>query len=127
MADDSSIDFDAPDLVDRIEQLSQHQLDQLPFGVVLLDRRFVVQFYNATEARESHHIAPPLGFDFFDVEHFAGKRDFRARLTRAMEEGPFDFELALPGDLADPRREIRIRAISARGGGVWMFMERDRL
>lgn len=127
MADDSSIDFDAPDLVARIEQLSQHQLDQLPYGVVLLDRRYMVQFYNATEARESNHITPPLGLDFFDVEHFAGKRDFRARLTRAIEEGPFDFELALPGDLANPRREVRIRAVSAaRTGGVWMFMERDR-
>ena len=41
MADDS-IDFDAPDIAARIETLSQHQLDQLPYGVVLLDRRCVV-------------------------------------------------------------------------------------
>ena len=126
MAEDS-IDFDAPDLVARIEQLSQHQLDLLPFGVVLLDRRYVVQFYSATEARENGAIAPPLGRDFFEVSQFGGKRDFRARLMRAMDDVPFDFELALPGNAANPRREVRIRAVSARKGGVWMFMERDQL
>ena len=125
MADDS-IDFDAPDLVARIEQLSQHQLDHLPFGVVLLDRRCVVQFYSATEARESGYGMEPLGRDFFDVSHCDSKRDFRERLTRAMEAGAGDFELALPGELANPNREVRIRVMSARKGGVWMFMERDR-
>ena len=125
MADDN-INFDSPDLVARIEQLSQHQLDHLPFGVVLLDRRCVVQFYSATEARESGYGMEPLGRDFFDVSHCEGKRDFRAQLTRAMEEGKVDFELALPGDLANPGREVRIRALSARQGGVWLFMERDR-
>ncbi|MCW5695040.1 MAG: hypothetical protein KIT48_21990 [Pseudolabrys sp.] len=125
MADDS-IDFDAPDLAARIEQLSQHQLDQLPYGVVLLDRRCVVQFYSATEARESGYGMTPMGRDFFDASRCEGKRDFRERLTRAMDEGPVDFELALPGDLANPLREVRIRALSARGGGVWLFMERDK-
>ena len=125
MADDS-IDFDAPDLVARIEQLSQHQLDHLPYGVVLLDRRFVVQFYSATEARESGYGMAPLGHDFFDASRCEGKRDFRDRLNRAMDEGPFDFELALPVEPDNPTRELRVRALSARNGGVWLVMERDK-
>ncbi len=124
MAD--AIDFDAPDIAVRVEALSQHELDQLPFGVILLDRHFVVRFYSATEARESGYGMAPLGHDLFDASHCADKKGLRERLMRALEEPPADFDLALKGDAADPNRELRMRIVTARNGGLWLFVDRDK-
>jgi photoactive yellow protein len=124
MAD--GIDFDAPDISRRVEALSQHELDQLPFGVILLDRHFVVRFYSATEARESGYGMEPLGRDFFEVSHCDDKQDLRDRWMRAMEQGPVDFDMSRTGDLANPKRELRMRIVSARSGGLWIFVERDK-
>jgi hypothetical protein len=125
MADDG-IDFDAPDLASRIEKLSQHALDRLPFGVILVDRYFVVRFYSATEARESGYGMEPLGHDFFEVSRCDNKQDLRDRLMRAIEAGPVDLDFALLGGIAHPKRELRMRVLSARNGGLWMVVERDK-
>ncbi|RDV05222.1 hypothetical protein [Undibacter mobilis] len=125
MAD--AIDFDAPDIVQRVEMLSQHDLDRLPFGVILLDRHFVVRFYSATEARESGYGMEPLGRDFFDVSRCDDKDELRARWVGAMEAGPVDFDMARTGDLANPKRELRMRVVSARNGGLWLFVEREKI
>lgn len=124
MAD--AIDFDAPDIARRVEALSQHELDHLPFGVILLDRHFIVRFYSATEARESGYGMEPLGRDFFEVSRCDDKVDLRARWLQAMEQGPVDFDLTRTGDLANPRRELRMRIVTARNGGLWLFVDRDK-
>jgi photoactive yellow protein len=118
------VDFNAPDLAARIETLSQHDLDNLPFGVILLDRLGVVLFYSATEARRSGYGANPVGQNLSDISRCM-QGDMRDRLTRAMEEGPVDLEFGWIGDYNDPARELRIRVQSSRRGGVWMFVERD--
>jgi photoactive yellow protein len=119
------IDFNAPDLAARIETLSQHELDNLPFGVILLDRQGIVLFYSATEARLSGYGMTPLGKNFFDVGRSPSIGDLRSRIMSAMESGPVDLEFAWKGDGTDPQRELRIRVQSSRQGGVWMFIERD--
>jgi len=48
-----TIDFNAPDLARRIDQLIQSDLDQLPFGVILLAREGIVLVYSQTEVRQS--------------------------------------------------------------------------
>jgi len=121
----ANIDFNAANLATQIEALSQHDLDNLPFGVILLDRAGTVLFYSETEARQSGYNAIPLGKNLFDIARCMGREDFRGRLMRAMEEGPVDLEFGWPGDYSDPKRELRIRVQSARRGGVWMFIERD--
>ena len=108
----------------RIETLSQHELDNLPFGVILLDRLGIVLFYSATEARLSGYGANPVGQNLFDISRCM-QGDLRGRLTRAMEEGPVDLEFGWIGDYTDPARELRIRVQSSRRGGIWMFVERD--
>lgn len=120
-----TVDYDAPDLAARIEKLSYQQIDQLPFGVILLDAAGVVQFYSATETRQSGYPGAPIGLNFFEVSPCFGKYDFANRILRGMETLPVDLELALPGDYSDPRREVRVRVQSASLGGVWMFMQRD--
>jgi PAS domain-containing protein len=47
------VDFGAPDLAAHIERLNQFNLDQLPFGVILIDRDGIVLFYSQTEAKQS--------------------------------------------------------------------------
>lgn len=121
----AAVDFEAPDLAARIEQLSQYELDNLPFGVILLDRNGVVLFYSQTEARQSGYGAVPIGQNLFEISRCMNGDDFRGRVTRAMEEGPVDLEIAWPGDYGDPTRELRIRVQSSRKGGLWMFVERD--
>lgn len=120
-----SVNFDAPDLATQIERLTPGQIDQLPFGVVRLDRDGLVELYSATEARLSGYGDAPLGQNFFEVSHCAGKGDFQTRVAKAQEDGAVDLEFAFPGDYANPVRELRIRVLSAKQGGVWLFMERD--
>lgn len=121
----ADIDFNAPDLAARIENSSQSALDNLPFGVILLDRDGVVRFYSATEARVSGYGNKPLGHNLFDISSCANREVLRERVMRAMEDGQADLEFAWFGDPTDPRREMRIRVQSARSGGVWLCIERD--
>jgi photoactive yellow protein len=120
----AGVDFDAPDLAARIEQLSQHDLDHLPFGVILLDRAGVVLFYSATEARLSGY-GMPLGKNFFEVGRSPSIGDLRNRIMGAMEAGPVDLEFGWVGGLGEHERELRIRVQSSRQGGIWVFVERD--
>jgi photoactive yellow protein len=119
------VDFNAPDLARRIEQLSQSELDRLPFGVILLDRWGTVLFYSQAEARQSGYGKLPLGQNFFAVSRCMDNDEFHGRITRAMEAGPVDLEFGWCGDFADPKRDLRIRVQSARQGGVWILIERD--
>jgi photoactive yellow protein len=119
------IDFNAPNLGTRIETLNQYEIDQLPFGVILLNREGIVLYYSATEARLSGYGKSPVGQNMFEISTCMGSDNFRGRVTRAMEQGPVDLEFGWPGDFGDPKRELRIRVQSSRSGGVWMFIERD--
>ena len=118
------IDFDSPDLAQRLEQLVPADLDALPFGVIHLDCDGTVLLYNATEGRQSGNPNPPVGQDFYALSCMGGD-NFRGRIVSAMEEGPVDLEIAWLGDFSDPRRELRVRVQSARDGGVWLCIERD--
>ena len=122
---DATVDYDAPDLAARIEQLSQDQIDHLPFGVVLLNAEGVVAFYSVTEKRQSGYDGAALGSKFFDIAPCVSKGDMRQRIAAAQEQGKVDLEFALAGDHGDRARGVRVRVLSARRGGVWLFMQRD--
>lgn len=119
------VDFNAPDLAAQIENLNQAELDELPFGVVLLDREGTVMFYSATEARLSGYGMTPLGKNFFEVGRNPRNGDLRARIMGAMEQGKVNLDFGWTGDLTDPQRDLSIRVQSSRQGGVWMFIDRD--
>jgi PAS domain-containing protein len=117
------IDFDAPDLAARVERLSGGARDELPFGVIHLDRDGTVLFYSATESKLSGYGMTPLGRNFYEVGRNPANGDLRARIEAAMETGPVDLEFGWTGDLI--HRELRIRVQSAGDGGVWLCIERD--
>jgi len=120
------ISFDAGDLVEQIETLSQDELDHLPFGVILIDHEGTILFYSTTEARQSGYGQNPIGQNLFAISACMDVDDFRGRIERAMEEGEVDLEFGWVGDYADPDRDLRIRVLSAKGRtGVWIFVQRD--
>jgi len=121
----ASIDFNAPDLARRVEQLSQYELDRLPFGVILLDREGTITFYSETEARQSGYVGPAIGQNFFTLSRARGGDDLRALILKAGETGRVDLEFGWPNDYANPKRQLRLRVQSSRQGGVWLFLERD--
>jgi photoactive yellow protein len=120
------VDFDTPDLAAQIEQLSPAERDRLPFGVILLDRDGIVQFYSATELRASRYPGKVIGENFWDMAKRANKDELHHAIARAMEQGaPIDLEFGWAGDHANPKRQFRLRVQSASGGGVWLCFERD--
>jgi photoactive yellow protein len=123
----ANIDFNAPDLAARAEEASQFDLDNLPFGAILLDRAGTVMFYSEAEARLSGYGEIPIGKNLFEISKCFGSDDFRGRIARALEAGALDLEFGWPHDFANPSRELRIRVQSSRTGGMWLFLERDPL
>lgn len=65
MSDAGPIDFDSPDLLARLEA-SEADLDEVPFGLVVMDRDGVVTRYNRAESRLSG----------LDPERVVGRRFF---------------------------------------------------
>ena len=122
---DIPVDFEAPDLAARVERLSPSQIDQLPFGAILLDGEGIVLFYSAAERRLSGYPGVAVGKNFFEIARCFGKVDLRAQIMRAQEVGAVDLEFALAGDYDDATREVRARVQSAHQGGVWLFLQRD--
>ena len=121
-----AVRFDAADLVQHIEQLTQYQLDTLPFGVILLDRDGTVLFYSRTEAEASGYGKIPLGENLFAISPCMRSNDFQGRIKDAMDEGPVDLEFGWAGDYADPTRDLRLRVISSSDNkGIWVLIERD--
>jgi photoactive yellow protein len=119
------IAFDAPDLADRIEQLTQHELDTLPFGVILLKRDGTVMFYSQAEADQSGYGKIPIGANMFELSACLGGDEFQGRITRALKQGPVDLSFEWRGDFADPERMLRFRVQSSKTNGFWIFVSRD--
>ncbi len=120
-----SIQFDDENLAKQIEQLSQHELDSLPFGVILLDREGTIMFYSQTEARKSGYDKIPIGENLFEISPCMARNDFRGRIKSAMDAGPVDLEFGWAGDFADPDRDLRLRVVSSSNNGIWIFVDRD--
>lgn len=122
-----AVQFDANNLVEQVEQLSQHELDYLPFGVILLDREGTVLFYSETEAQKSGYGKIPLGLNLFEISPCMAANDFRGRIQNAMDKGPVNLEFGWAGDFADPTRDLRLRVMSSLNNGIWIFIERDNI
>jgi photoactive yellow protein len=120
-------EFEAADLARQVEALDAETVDRLPYGVVKLDARGVVQLYSFTEAQLSgRKKRPTVGLDFWrEVAPCMAGPDMRGRVEAAAAAGTVDIEMGWIGDFDDPRGEIRIRVMSAAGGGLWLFMNRE--
>lgn len=59
--------FDSSDLLDQLESASFEQMDEMPFGLIVMDRGGVVTWYSKVESAQTG-IAPEkvLGRNFFE-------------------------------------------------------------
>jgi len=119
------VDFDALDLAAQLDALSDAERDELPFGVILLDREGIVRFYSKTEARISKYQGQKIGVNFFDLAKRVSKDELWNSIQRAMEAGKVDLDFGWAGDHTDPKKQFRLRVQSAKKGGVWLAFERD--
>jgi photoactive yellow protein len=119
--------FDAPDARDVLERLDRSVIDELPFGVIRLSATGEVVLYSRTEATRSGRGArPTVGKDFFlDIAPCMNTPAFRHRIAAEAAAGAIDLEIGHTGDFTDRDRFLRIRVLSARGGGLWLMLERD--
>lgn len=122
----SQLDFDSDDLAQRLEQLSDEERHRQPFGVIGLSADGKVRFYSETESRNSGRGAEPtLGMYFFrHVAPCMNTHAVRGRIEAALAAGTLDLEIGHTGDFADPTRFIRLRAMSAADGGMWLALQR---
>jgi photoactive yellow protein len=119
--------FEAPDLVDQVEAMSEAERDALPYGIIKLDASGLVQVYSRSEAAQSgRKKRPTVGLDFFsEVAPCMANPDMRGRVEAAKVRGSVDVEIGWIGDFKDADGEIRIRVMSAGDGGLWLFMNRE--
>ena len=120
------LSFNRPDLARAVEQLTTDVIDGLPFGVVKLDGTGQVLFYSQREGQLSGRgMQPIIGMGFFT--HIAPCMDnpaFKGRIEADIASGTLDAEFSHVGDFSDRDRELQVRAQSATGGGVWLFLKR---
>jgi photoactive yellow protein len=113
-------------LVASVERLTPDALDKLPFGVVRLDEAGNVTYYSKTEAEQSGYgDRRAIGRDFFtQMAPCLGTPELLHRIEQARRAGTLDILFEQVGDFDDPERELRVRVLSATGGGLWVFLER---
>lgn len=125
--DTASPEFDHPDLARAVEALPAEALDRLPFGAIRLDEAGMVRVYNETERLLSGSgRRPRLGLTFFsEVAPCMNNPSFRGRIERALAAGRLDVEFGWTGDFRNATRSLLVRAQSAAGGGLWIFVRRE--
>lgn len=123
----SQLAFNAPNASDVLENLDRSVIDELPFGVIRLSITGQVVLYSRTESLNSGRGArPTVGRDFFlDIAPCMDTPAFRRRIEAEAAAGTVDLEIGHTGDFTDRSRFIRIRVLSARGGGFWLLMNRE--
>ncbi len=109
-----------------LRSLSREQYDELAFGIIELDREFIVRNYNRPEsllARRSPE--DTIGKHFFrEVAPCTDNAEFRGRIEAIMRaeseqrEARFEFEFRFPWG----RREVIVRALRDEFGTCWVFV-----
>jgi photoactive yellow protein len=120
-----AVRIDNPNVVEQLEKLSAQELDDLPFGVIRIDRAGQVLFYSKTEARLSGYGQIPTGLNLFELSSCLASDDFRGRITRATEQGPINLDIGWSGDFASPKRDLRFHVRSSIPNDIWILVERD--
>lgn len=126
MSDQTTPSFDTPGLAEVVERLDRAVIDALPFGTIHLNSEGRVDLFSASEARLSgFEQAKALGAGFFTgVAPCFAKAGFLERIERAKAAGKIDIEFEHVGDFNDAEKELRCRILSARDGGLWIFLQR---
>jgi photoactive yellow protein len=113
-------------LIDEIGDMTEEQLDALPFGAIQLDEHGQVMLYNRTEeqlaGRSRHDV---IGRNFFtDIAPCTRVRSFYGAFQRGLERSELNEVFDFSFHFVSGTREVRIRMIYAASPkrGVWIFV-----
>jgi photoactive yellow protein len=111
--------------LEKIDRMSETELDELPFGAIRLDRNGVILSYNMTESKlTGRRRERVIGRNFFtDVAPCTNVQSFAGRFREGVEKGElhaifpyrFDFEMA-------PRDVTVTLFYSKQTGTAWVFV-----
>jgi photoactive yellow protein len=120
-------DFETKNLAESIEALTAEEIDQLPFGVIGIDPEGAVRVFSKAEAKLSGYGArPAIGKDFFtDIAPCMNNALFKGRIDKARAAGALNIFFTFVGDFEDANRELSVRVLSAKDGGIWIANKRE--
>jgi photoactive yellow protein len=115
--------------IERIESLSEQQLDELPFGAIRLDREGRILAYNRAESELSgRRRESVVGRNFFaEVAPCTDVPDFAGRFREGVAKGslhtvfPYVFDHQM-----EPRNVWVTLFYSHETGTAWVFVRDDR-
>ena len=116
------------EMIRLLDTLSGAELDELPVGVIQLDRHGTVLQYNETESNLARfHPADVVGRNFFaEIAPCTAVRDFQGRFEEGVARGELDATFAYRFRFADDRTKDVTITMSYRphNGRVWVVVER---
>jgi photoactive yellow protein len=112
--------------VANLRALTREQYDELAFGIIELDRNFIVRNYNRPESLLARRKPEDtIGKHFFhEVAPCTDNAEFRGRIEALMardaleKEARFEFVFQFPWG----RRSVNIRAMPDDFGTCWVFV-----
>ena len=112
--------------IERIQSLSEQELDQLPFGAIRLDRDGTILSYNQAEAdlsgRKKERV---IGKSFFaEVAPCTNVQEFAGRYRQGMEERKLD--TTFPYRFRFPNRVVDVEItliLSSDSESAWVFVK----
>jgi photoactive yellow protein len=116
------------EIIDLLDTLSREELDELPVGVIQLDRDGTVLEYNETESSLARFNRwDVVGRHFFrDIAPCTAVRDFQGRFEAGVAAGELDVTFAYRFRFPDERiKDVTITmAYRPHSERVWVVVER---
>lgn len=122
------IPFGKGDISNIVARMDKGQLDQLPFGAVLLDRRGTIIKYNRMEQEISGRTDPNrvIGKNWFkDVAPCTRSREFYGKFVEGVKRGKLNVLFDYTFDYKMMKQAVRIHMKSTTDPNYfWIFVKR---
>jgi photoactive yellow protein len=107
-----------------LQDATDEQLDRAPFGIIRIDRRGIVQFYNRFEARFSGlGKSETVGCHFFDeVAPCTRNPLFQARFERGLARGDLDVTFSYTFTYRLRPTVVEVRMLLDAEGTPWVMI-----
>ena len=116
------------DLVGRLDQIDQRELDALPFGSIQLDASGRILRFNATEgALARRDPRKQIGRSFFDeVAPCTKVREFHGRVVRGLKDKRLHETFAFTFDFDFGKMDVAVTLFYSQATeSVWVLVSRD--
>jgi len=121
------IRFQAQDIENEMAQLSEGQIDQLPFGVIQIDAQGTILLYNTTEGEISgRQPQNMLGRNFFsDIAPCTRTDTLYGRFREGVQKGHLDTVCEYTFDYKMAPTKVKVHLKKARNQDrYWIFVKR---